>query len=758
KGVYEYEIWRADETQASWTKIGSTQDLGYLDKTVSAGHTFDYIVCAIDIYGNRSTPSNEVSVTITDSDGDGITDERELQLGTDPNNADTDGDAIPDGNDAAPLDYFNGVLPILQMTAGDAQMGEPNQFLPAPLVVRVMQSDGSILKNAPVTLTASLHGGLAVALGGSASESIALRTDGNGFASAYLRLPATYASTCAVTAVATSGASTRQVAFTEYTADAAMGPAIVPSRLGSYAGAGKGLWGDYAMWQREVGLAKPAKIGIVRMNCDVWSLLEPQRGVFNWSRVDAMVQALQQEGGLEILYTLPISNSWNGSGPTNVATTDYASVQNFAYNIAARYKGRIRYYEMWNEPDFSAFWSPGPNAAAYFQYIKAAYTGIKQGDPSATVLLGGLAFPQNTTFFSQLLDLGGGSYFDAMNVHIYPAFANFPEGLAANRRLLVAHGLVKKIWITETSTTGKYFDTSNRAQEEYNKAIYLPQNYAYAFTQGDVASVFWHTLRNPGRDVGMTRDLDFGLMTLEGQPLWAYFSHQTFGSKLAGTIPVGAASLGTNVTGYAFRNGPKYTYVQWSANGTNAVASLPPRVTNAVLTSIFGRTGSVRLSPTNTVSISKEPVYIEVDYSGLPAPADTQAPSAPANLKAVPFSRSQINLSWDESTDNTKVFAYKIYRNGTPISLTAISGFFTTDSVVGTAYTFTVSALDAAGNESARSAPVTVTIADTDNDGSPDNIELLRGTDPAKAETDGDGVIDSADLWPLDPSNGATSP
>ena len=40
----------------------------------------------------------------TDSDGDGLTDEEEADLGTDPNNPDTDGDDIPDGIDVEPFD------------------------------------------------------------------------------------------------------------------------------------------------------------------------------------------------------------------------------------------------------------------------------------------------------------------------------------------------------------------------------------------------------------------------------------------------------------------------------------------------------------------------------------------------------------------------------------------------------------------------------------------------------------------------------
>jgi hypothetical protein len=44
------------------------------------------------------------STTIPDSDGDGLSDYKEVEIGTNPNNADTDGDGYPDGKDDSPLD------------------------------------------------------------------------------------------------------------------------------------------------------------------------------------------------------------------------------------------------------------------------------------------------------------------------------------------------------------------------------------------------------------------------------------------------------------------------------------------------------------------------------------------------------------------------------------------------------------------------------------------------------------------------------
>ncbi len=92
---------------------------------------------------------------------------------------------------------------------------------------------------------------------------------------------------------------------------------------------------------------------------------------------------------------------------------------------------------------------------------------------------------------------------------------------------------------------------------------------------------------------------------------------------------------------------------------------------------------------------------------------DLIAPSVPTDLSATAVSTSQIDLSWTASTDDTAVTDYRVFRDNNYIGL---SGGATTYSDTGltpnTAYTYTVSAIDAANNESARSASSTATTFD----------------------------------------------
>jgi hypothetical protein len=90
--------------------------------------------------------------------------------------------------------------------------------------------------------------------------------------------------------------------------------------------------------------------------------------------------------------------------------------------------------------------------------------------------------------------------------------------------------------------------------------------------------------------------------------------------------------------------------------------------------------------------------------------SDTTPPSQPQNLTATAVSRTQVQLSWDASTDNVGVTAYDIYRDGTLLASIAPPAGYLDESVQpGTTYNYYVVARDAAGNTSPPSSTASVT-------------------------------------------------
>lgn len=89
-----------------------------------------------------------------------------------------------------------------------------------------------------------------------------------------------------------------------------------------------------------------------------------------------------------------------------------------------------------------------------------------------------------------------------------------------------------------------------------------------------------------------------------------------------------------------------------------------------------------------------------------PGADDTSAPSMPTGVTALVRSSSQVDVDWTASTDDVGVQGYKVYRNGTYLSAVGpvgSSGLSDTGLTSGTTYSYTVSAIDAAANESVQS-------------------------------------------------------
>jgi len=101
---------------------------------------------------------------------------------------------------------------------------------------------------------------------------------------------------------------------------------------------------------------------------------------------------------------------------------------------------------------------------------------------------------------------------------------------------------------------------------------------------------------------------------------------------------------------------------------------------------------------------------IDANFSGS-NPVDTQAPTAPSALTSTAKTTNSVSLAWNASTDNVSVTGYRIYNGSTLTG--SVSGTTLAYNVTGlaanTAYTFSVKALDNAGNESSASNSLSVT-------------------------------------------------
>jgi hypothetical protein len=200
---------------------------------------------------------------------------------------------------------------------------------------------------------------------------------------------------------------------------------------------------------------------------------DPQ-GVDAWAKYDNIVD-LAEQADIQIIARLSNPPSWSRALADEVRGAlappdDFADFADFAGQVAERYNGRIRYYQIWNEPNGNDEWGlQDVNPEAYTDLLCMAYERIKSIDPEALVLAGALTPTlamdgrnmNDLIYLQRMYNAGAGECFDIMSAQGYglwsgaadqrlrPTVINFPHHLFL-RDLMVRNGdAAKPIWISE---------------------------------------------------------------------------------------------------------------------------------------------------------------------------------------------------------------------------------------------------------------------------------------------------------------------
>lgn len=118
----------------------------------------------------------------------------------------------------------------------------------------------------------------------------------------------------------------------------------------------------------------------------------PASGTYSWAALDTLVGYCAAVG-VEIVYMLGNLPAWATGGSAThynpLPPTNMTYLSDFVTALVARYKGRIKFYELWNEIDSSGAWT---GTLAQMQTIWTTLAPIiRAGDPAATILTGNIA-------------------------------------------------------------------------------------------------------------------------------------------------------------------------------------------------------------------------------------------------------------------------------------------------------------------------------------------------------------------------------
>jgi len=212
-----------------------------------------------------------------------------------------------------------------------------------------------------------------------------------------------------------------------------------------------------------------------------WADLNPSKGVYNWTRLDGWISAAQAHGATEIIYTIGMTPQWASSNPNDQScrfgpgqcappndlnadgTGTNEHWKNFVKAIATHVGTKVRFWEIWNEPVMSFYWTG--TFAQMVRMAKDARTIILGINPNARFLTppNGANIKFAESWWIGYAEAGGLQYADIIAMHgyvnlpphtcgNYPQAANFVTEVNNLRTILANYGQsYKSIWDTESS-------------------------------------------------------------------------------------------------------------------------------------------------------------------------------------------------------------------------------------------------------------------------------------------------------------------
>ncbi len=224
---------------------------------------------------------------------------------------------------------------------------------------------------------------------------------------------------------------------------------------------------------KQLAQAKAMGVGWVRGVTCAWANVERKKGEWNFDRPDRELEVVEAVG-LQPLGCLGPSVKWAAPldpesqkawwGWSNYPPGDLGAWGDCVSRVVCRYKGRIRHWSPWNEPDNFGFFWPAKDKEqqkdakwlqerreAFLKIQRTAHAAAKKADPECLVLSGAFAMggDYDKEFVPWLIRNGLGAVCDVVDVHMYWSVANIRRTIGDTRRWLAEAGTPKPLWMTE---------------------------------------------------------------------------------------------------------------------------------------------------------------------------------------------------------------------------------------------------------------------------------------------------------------------
>jgi len=188
-----------------------------------------------------------------------------------------------------------------------------------------------------------------------------------------------------------------------------------------------------------------------------WYEIERSPGDFRWQKYDRIVD-LYRAHGIEVVARLDFPQDWVEAAdwvpadkqrpPVNFPPKDFEDYARFVKATVEHFKGRVRFYQIWNEPNLIAEWGWNPahpvDPAEYVDMLAVAARAAREADPNVVILTAPLAINRETVdlggnmneldYLRGMYEAGAAAHFDILSVNAF-GIDHPPEDPPAPERL-----------------------------------------------------------------------------------------------------------------------------------------------------------------------------------------------------------------------------------------------------------------------------------------------------------------------------------
>lgn len=370
--------------------------------------------------------------------------------------------------------------------------------------------------------------------------------------------------TCLVAAVFATSAATGQVGKTP--------GVITPEYFGMHVHSAPGYERAFSSTQFGILRTWDSSLG--------WALIQPEKGAWNWTLLDDYMR-LADESGADVLFTLGMTPLWAASNPD--APSPYSGCSSsppknmddyeaFLRALVARnethYHGRIKYWEIWNEPD---------NIHAGYEFYtgtmeemvalaRVTHDVLKAANPDYKIVSPGVTQAGRDWLYA-FLSGGGAAYVDIIGYHFYydwysPRIKDFRVVTEGFKRVMIDAGAGDlPLWTTEIGFAMSHYKTPEQRQAALASVLIATRWYGADF----VGTYSW----NNGMFTGMYD-------SKTGEFKETHAAYLRLHEWLLGGV-ITALDFGKNKTNVAtiLKNG-KRTRILWHAGAGPVKYEIPP--------------------------------------------------------------------------------------------------------------------------------------------------------------------------------------